>query len=121
MVNKIYELKNKFIQRIENDVASSGIDRVNIANIGALVDIVKDLAEAEKCCMEAEYYKTVVESMNKSGYSGGTGSSTNYMSRSGYGSTRMGHQELMQPIQHALMTANPEERQNILDELKSMM
>lgn len=70
MVDKIYSLKNKFIERIEADISNRGIDRVNVQEMGELVDIVKDLAEAEKDCWKAQYYRhAVTEAMEtKYGY-----------------------------------------------------
>lgn len=38
----------------------------NVALYGQVVDMVKDLAEAKKCCMEAYYYENVVKAMEES-------------------------------------------------------
>ena len=139
MVNKIYELKNQMIQRIEGDIQQRGIDRIDVNQMGELVDMVKDLAQAEASCMQAEYYKTVVEAMKtgSSGYGSGTGSSAGYGSmRSGYGgmdgrygyattrqaqSGAMGHQEVMEPLRMAIQTAGPDEREHLRNEVMQLI
>lgn len=75
MVEEIYELKNQFLEKMTNDIEErGGIERVNVDEMYKLADIVKDLAEAEKACWEAEYYRGVSESMGgQPGYPGGSG------------------------------------------------
>lgn len=63
MVEKIYNLKNKALQRMEQAIDERGVERMDVKEVGELADIVKDLAEAEKECWEAEYYMSVVEAM----------------------------------------------------------
>ena len=63
MVNRIYELKNKVLERIDHEVAENGIERMDVQEMGMMVDMVKDLAEAEKSCWEADYYRSVTEAM----------------------------------------------------------
>lgn len=134
MINKIYELKNKLLQHVEEEVRTKGIERLD----GEKVDMIKDLAEAEAYCMKAKYYDTVVAAMGQgsSGYQGqggGTGSSAGYggmqgggrgyssrdnMQSSGYGG--MGHQDLMFPLRMALQAAGPEEREKLRQETSSL-
>lgn len=65
MVGEIYELKNKLIEEMMRDVQERGVERLDKER----VDMVKDLAEAEKSCWEAEYYRSVAEAMEgQSGY-----------------------------------------------------
>lgn len=140
MVEKIYNLKNKILQHVENE--SADMQRMDVKEVGELVDMVKDLAEAEKSCWEAMYYKSVVESMSgKSGYGsgGGTGSSAGYGSQGGirdmgYGSSysgyrssgmqgygSMGHQDVMEPLRAAIQQASPDEREHLRNEVKAMI
>lgn len=65
MVNEISDAKAKVLERIKKNINERGIDRMDIAEMGALSDIVKDFAEAE-------YYCEVTEAMRGSsyGYSG---------------------------------------------------
>lgn len=83
MVEKIKEIKDEFLKLMEQDVRQRGAENANIKFHGELADIVKDLAEAEKSCWEAEYYRTVIEAMDK-------GSS----SSSGYTDARMGYSQM---------------------------
>lgn len=40
-----------------------GIDNSNIQQLGMVVDMLKDLSEAEKNCTEALYYKSIIKAM----------------------------------------------------------
>ena len=76
MVEEIYEIKNQFLEKMRNEIEERGIDRVDVGEMYKLADIVKDMAEAEKACWEAEYYRGVAEEMEgRSGYPGGSGGS----------------------------------------------
>lgn len=70
MVDKIYDVKAKIIEHMEKVVAA---DRMDVAEMEKLADMVKDLSEAEEKCWEAEYYKSVTRAMAErpSGYDGG--------------------------------------------------
>lgn len=70
MVEELYRIKNLFLEKMQNDIDErGGIERVNVDEMYKLADIVKDLAEAEKACWEAEYYRSVTEAMEgESGY-----------------------------------------------------
>lgn len=68
MVERIKETKDQILERMEQTINERGIDRVDVNEMGKLADIVKDLAEAEKACWEAEYYMSVTEAMDEYGY-----------------------------------------------------
>lgn len=82
MVEKIKDLKDELLMQAEQDMHDGG--RVDPETI----DGIKDLAEAEKSCWEAEYYRTVTEAMEdgKAGYDDGMG----YTRRGGMGYDRQG-------------------------------
>lgn len=80
MVERIYEIKNDIIEHIMRE--ATDLDRVNVKELGEFVDMIKDLAEAEKECWEASYYKEITESM----HSAGEGEES---ARSGYGRSGM--------------------------------
>ena len=112
--------------------------------------MVKDLAEAEKSCWEAEYYRSVAEAMeggsgygmngNQTGYNGMSGahgsnrvgnsrSSAQNGSQSGYRDSMgryarrgygMGYQEHIDALRMELQNADPQERERILNEIRSM-
>ena len=71
MVERIKETKDQILERMEQTISERGIDRVDVNEMGKLADIVKDLAEAEKACWEAEYYMSVTEAMDEYGYDDG--------------------------------------------------
>lgn len=69
MVEKIASLKDDLLMQAEQDMHENGsVDHM-------MIDDIKDLAEAEKSCWEAEYYRSVTEAMEdgKMGYDGGMG------------------------------------------------
>lgn len=69
MVEKIKDLKDEMLMQAEQDMHEGGnVDPKTI-------DSIKDLAEAEKACWEAEYYRAVTEAMEdgQMGYDDGMG------------------------------------------------
>lgn len=62
----INEIKHTLVDAVKAEVAM-GVQNVDTAELGAVVDMIKDLAEAEKACMEACYYETVTEAMSDDG------------------------------------------------------
>lgn len=65
---KYYEdlccLKKELI-RAAMDECSRGVQNVDTREMGQVVDMIKDLAEAEKECWEACYYKSIVHGMHE--------------------------------------------------------
>ena len=45
------------------------LEKVNTQELGEVVDMIKDIYEAEKDCAKAKYYKTVVKAMDDNGRS----------------------------------------------------
>lgn len=90
MVEKIKDLKDELLMQAEQDMHDGG--RVDPETI----DGIKDLAEAEKSCWEAEYYRSVTEAMEdgKMGYDDGMGYGRGG-NRSGYsrGGNRSGYNQ----------------------------
>lgn len=141
MVDKIYDIKNKLIEQVDQQMRERP-DRVD----SEMIDAIKDMAEAEKSCWEAEYYRTVTEAMEggTSGYSGGSDGSAGGSSRGGsggssgwqnqYGSGRnsggrrgydgtsrtMGYQEAMDTMRHYMHNSDPVERERMRNEMMSM-
>lgn len=148
MVEKIYEIKNQFLEKMMNDIEErGGIERVNVDEMYKLADIVKDLAEAEKECWEAEYYRSVTEAMgqqgSESGYNGMSGNQMGYNaqsgrsgsqngSQSGYNrqgtnqyTSRRGYAQMrgydLSGLRMAMQNADPQERERMKQELRNMM
>lgn len=144
MVDKIYEIKNQLLERITRDISERGIERLD----GAMVDMVKDLAEAEKSCWEAEYYRSVAEAMEReggssgymgyggsgggsgSGGSGGSGGRSGWQNQYGSGRNRGGrrgydgasyYHDPMESVRAYMQGANPQERERMRAEMRSMM
>ncbi len=63
-LEKISEMKDNLISCMDS-VMSRGISEVDTKEAGEVIDMIKDLAEAEKACMEAKYYKSVIEAMDE--------------------------------------------------------
>lgn len=126
MVGKIYEIKNRALEALEKQMGDKGAERMD----PELVDAVKDLAEAEKSCWEAEYYRSVVEAMNgSSGYMpmGYQGMRAGYQNQYGSGgngrrgySGSYGYQDHMEALRQSMQNATPEERERMRQELRGM-
>lgn len=65
-VGKLCEMKDRLMTDLQCEI-SKGLysDDVSIMQLGQVVDMVKDLAEAEEKCMKACYYKTIIEEMEE--------------------------------------------------------
>lgn len=129
MVEEIYELKNKILRHVEGE--TSNMSRIDVKEVGELIDMVKDLAEAEKSCWEAQYYRRITEAMeqeksgygsaqgsSRSGYGAGTGSSAT-VQRQGY--SMGGFHETIDPLRTAMQKANPDEREMLRKEIRSII
>lgn len=132
MVELIKEIKDQLLEQVDAEIKErGGVERVDPDTI----DMIKDLAEAEKACWEAEYYRSVTEAMdNNSGYqtNGMSYGRNGYKNRRGwqnqYGSgymrsgyNTMGHDESIEGIRNIMMTANPDEKERLKAELRNMM
>lgn len=135
MVEKIYEMKNKLLEQAEKELAERGPERIDVNRMGEIIDMVKDLAEAEKSCWEASYYRKVTEAMEgSSGYTS-TGSPANgggmgYGGRSGYGSSMrqgygsggsMGHGDLIEKLGEEFRNMSPEEKMMMKNKVLTIM
>ena len=134
MVNEIYTLKNEILKQVKKEVEERGAERIDVNRIGAMIDMVHHLAEAEENCWEAQYYRAAVsnsmeqkygytpQNSERMGYGGGTGSSARmgYDSNMGYGS--MGYSgNITEEIKRAMMGANQEERSRLKNEIHSIL
>lgn len=79
-LKEITEIKDCFVTSLKSEVAK-GVESLDTKEAGEVVDMIKDLAEAEKSCMEACYYCKVVEAMEEEAECEG---------RMGYHPNRMG-------------------------------
>ena len=62
-VKEISEIKKDLLKMLDAEIHSKGTNDLCAEELGEVTDMIKDLAEAEKCCMEACYYESVVEAM----------------------------------------------------------
>jgi hypothetical protein len=70
MVEAIKSTKDMLLKRLEQVINEKGPERMNVQEAGMLSDQIKDLAEAEKACWEAEYFRSIAEGMDAYGYEG---------------------------------------------------
>lgn len=59
---KLCEMKDKLVSCMA-DQLNMGVQNVNTHEAGEVIDMIKDLAEAEEKCWKACYYKTIVKAM----------------------------------------------------------
>lgn len=150
MTHKIFEIKKKLIDEVESEIERMGsIKNMDTRELGMVVDMIKDLAEAEEKCWKACYYKSVVEAMDaksdesvehsrympdgydmylsnaKMGYQPnvrqGNGSS-DYSSRMGSMGGRDGYSDQsIQNIKQMMETADPQRKEQLKQDLMRMM
>lgn len=143
MVEKLKDIKDELLMQVERDMNEGrNADPKTI-------DSIKDLAEAEKSCWEAEYYRAVTEAMEdgsmgyedgmnydgnagnrggnrqgyrrgRRGYRGQSRDSMGRYTRRGYRNGRYGHDDMMQEIKDMLMTADPQEKEQLKQKLRQM-
>lgn len=58
------KLKETIVDATKAEIAK-GLDKVSTAELGEAVDMIKDLADAKKNCLEACYYEQVVHAMSE--------------------------------------------------------
>lgn len=127
MVEEIYKMKNEILQQAKKELEERGPERMDVDRLGEMVDMVKDLAEAEKSCWEAQYYRNAVsEAMQeKYGYTqvstgspangGGNVGRSGYgmpqaSERQGYGMGRMGHDDIIEKLGEEFRMLSPNEQ-----------
>ena len=86
-MHRIKAMKDKLIKEAQNRM--DNLDGGSIEQMGQIIDMIKDLSDAEKACLEAEYYDTVIDAMDgesdRYGYPGQSGSGDGRSgNRSGY-------------------------------------
>ena len=62
-MEEIKKLKEKILDCFKSEVNGKGFECMSAEEAGEVVDMIKDLAETEKNCMEALYYQKVIEAM----------------------------------------------------------
>jgi len=138
MVEAIKSNKDALLKRLEQVINEKGPERMNVQEAGMLSDQIKDLAEAEKACWEAEYYRAVTDAMEgpsgympegmgyqpmnrgRMGYNRNRDSMGRYASRRGYDGS-YGYHEHMEDIRSEMQSASPEEREKMKRELRQML
>lgn len=63
-LKELNEIKHDLIDAVKAELAH-GVQNVNTSEMGEVIDMIKDLASAEKDCMEACYYEAVTEAMEE--------------------------------------------------------
>ena len=117
MVSKICELKDMFLKRVDHDISERGIERIDVHEMGELVDIIKDLAEAEDYCWQAEYYRSITNAMDSKGARNDRTGYTHSVS----GDVHVHHHEVIDPIMTAIKNAEPDERERLKSEIMSLI
>lgn len=111
--------KNKecLMSWVSNEI-SNGCQQIDLKSAGETVDMIKDLADAEKNCWEAMYYQTVVEAMLERGDDDMMGYNNRRMANGQFAPAGRGHMGYkpwvdQEPYINAYMH-DPEFRQNMM-------
>jgi hypothetical protein len=134
VVDVIRERKNDVLDYMDKALDKYGPDKMDVAEMDKLADIVKDLAEAEKSCWEAEYYKSVTDAMHNGSYGYMPEGSWQYDQTEGRGrgrygydnpmgrySSRRGYHGGIDAIRAEMQSATPDERERLKRELRQML
>lgn len=138
MTKQIYELKQKLLDDLCSEVERrDGLRNMNTNEVGQIVDMIKDLAEAEEKCWKACYYKSVVENMDiatsgnleRMGYNGGGMQGRMQGGRSGYSNMMSGantgsygySDDSMQNVKSMFQSADPAKKQQLMRDMENMM
>lgn len=116
-MQRIKRMKDKLIEEARSRLQI--MDGGSIEQMGQIIDMIKDLSEAEKSCLEAEYYDSVIDAMENGqrygydGQGGNAGGRQGYresyiMDDNGYGEGRMGYRN-----QYGNFPANPKNRRRM--------
>ena len=100
-MQRIKRMKDKLIEEAQSRLQN--MDGGSIEQMGQIIDMIKDLSEAEKSCLEAEYYDSVIDAMENGqryGYR-----EPYMMDNNGEGEGRMGYRN-----QYGNFPANPKNR-----------
>lgn len=148
MKDAIRDTKEQILQRMQSSIAERGVERADVAELGMLADMVKDLADADESCWEAKYYEAVTGAMDGSragygmGYAGGgmgyaraaqqgTQGRMGYdgaerdgivriSDRRGYREYPYGHEDTMGELRQMMQVADPQERERLKMQLRQM-
>lgn len=133
-MRELSEIKERLVSDVRSMVVSKGLPSQHVKECGEIVDMIKDLAEAEEKCWKACYYKTVIKAMEDTDdkwNDEGMGYNTHHSARtgrftSGRGSRGMGfrpmddedryvHEYLNNPseFRHRMMGYNPSNRNDM--------
>lgn len=63
--DEICELKKDLVKIFASELHTKGVNDLDTKDCAEVADMIKDLAEAEKACMEACYYETIIKAMEK--------------------------------------------------------
>lgn len=61
----ICKMKEKLMEGFKSEVEAKGFYNMDINEAGQVVDMIKDLAEAEEKCVKACYYATIIKAMEE--------------------------------------------------------
>lgn len=65
-ISELCEMEKRLVEAAQAEL-SKGVENVDTKEFGEVIDMIKDLAETKKFCMEAHYYKLVSEAMEDAG------------------------------------------------------
>lgn len=64
-VKKLGDLKEKLFCCLETEVMGKGLAEIATGEMGEVVDMIKDLAEAEEKCWKSCYYRKLIENLDE--------------------------------------------------------
>ena len=120
MVEEIYKLKNELLNQAKKELAERGPDRIDVNRMGEIVDMVKDLAEAEESCWKAQYYRNIVSESMEQKYAYSTPMQQTGQ-RQGYSSDNMGQHDIIGKLGEEYRRLAPNERMMMKNKVLAAM
>ena len=99
-MQRIKRMKDRLIKEAQSRLRN--MDGGSIEQMGQIIDMIKDLSEAEKSCLEAEYYDIVIDAMENG-------------QRYGY------DDESIDNIRQMMEDADPERKRQLKRDLEDLM
>lgn len=123
------------LSREAEDMLGRSLKDVDVREAGMVCDMLKDLAEAERDCAEAEYYESVVDSMGAYGDRSGYTQQYEVGDRMGYRNSRGQYardpnrrrmrsgysEESVENLRRIMDGADPARREQLKKDLQDLM
>lgn len=119
MIDMICKMKTDIVKQARTEIDERGIERMDVDRIGEMVDMVKDLAEAEEKYWKGQYYRNLVTEAMEARFGGAS-----TLPKQGVSARMIEHDDLVDQLGMKYQGLSPEEKMamksRVLMKLSSM-